>query len=155
MDVRVQATSPIVRCIIIGEDDTVLLFRVAVTAAEAVECGEPKIAGMGHWDLPKGAPLKKEELVSAAQRIVYSKSGLFAKEVEELCPKPTKHQQVIFHAHHHCFVVRAAEGRFSRNEYQKGKEGVFQWIEYVNLSTYAIRKETRALIRLVFEGSPE
>ncbi len=149
MDMRVSTVSPVVRCIIIGENQSVLLFREDILLTDS-----KGVVRSSHWDLPRGKINQKETAGLAAQRIVYNKSGLFAGTVEELIVRPTKFQNVSFIDHHHYFVVRDPEGVFTRNEYAKGKEGVFQWVEYEHVSCYAVRKETMAMLQVVFDGHP-
>jgi len=133
-----------------GENNSVLLFRESVTLKD-----ERGPINLSHWELPKGKINRGEDRLSAAQRIVYSKSGLLAETVEELFPKPTRFQRVVFQADHHYFVARSTQGIFSRAEYVSGKEGRFQWIEYDHLSCYAIRRETVSMLQLAFEGPPK
>lgn len=149
MDMRVSTVSPMVRCIIQGENNSVLLFRESCSVVD-----DKGIVHLSHWDLPKGKINKNETRAIAAQRIIYNKTGLFAETVTELVVRPTRFQNVQFLDHHHYFLTQKVEGTFTRDEYKKGKEGLFQWIEYQYLSCYAVRRESMAIIRFVFEGYP-
>ena len=151
MDVHVSVMSPVVRCIITGENQTVLLFNELVVWEPEV----PAAAGLHHWELPYGKSSCGESQVEAAQRIVYNRTGLFAQKVRRLVPKVTKHHGVVFNNNHVYFLVEDFEGSFARDEYASKKEGLFQWVEYACLSYFAIRRETLAHLKLAFEGYPE
>lgn len=146
---KAETKTLIVRCVLLGENDSVLFFRQPVQV-DGLE--------FSHWELPFGKLLDSDKnLEVAVSRIVYSKTGFRADKFRQIIKKSSLAHNTILHDHHKYFLVEKTEGQTFLDEHRPGRRskgkpnmGKFQWIEPALLSCYAVRKETLTVLEQIF-----